>query len=179
MNKIINLVLSGLLWRRYKFLLVSLVLTIVFMVIVGQVHQDYLRYNEMLEQPKFVGWSFAIKWGVWVLALSLFLFANHWYNEKKQAQKDKENEGHNSALKKLLHRVSGKTTAGATQNAKQKATQNNKDEEARASTSKQAGAARQGQDKENSDKDPFAELRNKDKLRSYAELIIDKKQTKH
>ena len=46
MNKLINIILSGLLWRRYKFLLVSLLVLIVFIFLSGQLHQDYLSYAQ-------------------------------------------------------------------------------------------------------------------------------------
>jgi hypothetical protein len=165
MNKLINIVLSGLLWRRYKFLLVSLVLTVITMIIVGQIHQDYLSYNALLEQPKHVGLSFAIKWLVWVASVILFLGLNHWYNQKKQTEKELESGGTNTALKKLLGRLNRKSQVN-TKGVSDRAENNTTYQEAVAST---------GNDE--SGNDPFASLRKKQKLRSYADVIIEKKQS--
>ncbi|GBL05852.1 hypothetical protein [Glaciecola sp. KUL10] len=149
MNKLINIVLSGLLWRRYKFLLVSLVITVISMVIVGQIHQDYLSYNALLEEPKHVGLSFALKWLIWIGSVILFLGVNHWYNQKKQAEKELDSGGTNTALKKLLGRLQVTSTDEKSEQPQKK-----------------------GQPK-----DPFEALRSKDKLRSYADVIIEKKQS--
>jgi hypothetical protein len=165
MNKLINIVLSGLLWRRYKFLLVSLVLTVVTMIIVGQIHQDYLSYNALLEDPKHVGLSFAIKWLVWIASVILFLGLNHWYNQKKQAEKELESGGTNTALKKLLGRLNRKSQTNT------KDLSNRRENIA----TSQESVASTGNDE--SSNDPFAALRTKQKLRSYADVIIEKKQS--
>jgi inner membrane protein involved in colicin E2 resistance len=158
MNKLINIVLSGFLWRKYKFLLVSLLLLIVFIFISGQVHQDYLAYAQSTENVS-VGWSFAIKWCVWILAIALFFMANHLVNERKQKREELQEK--NSALQGILawkRKVAG-----------------NKDVAKKASDDK---FSRSTADTANDVKDPFEQLRKKDKLRSYADLIIEKHKDK-
>lgn len=149
MNKLINIVLSGLLWRKYKFLLVSLIVLIAFVFLVGKIHQDYLAYAQTTGGLS-VGWSFAVKWLVWVIGIAVFLGLNHWVNKRKQ--KKSEVEDKNSALQRILN---WKNTHP---DAKTKAFELSKDKDAT-----------------NDQSDPFAALRNKDKLRSYADLIIEKK----
>lgn len=150
MNKILNIILSGLLWRQYKFLIVSLVLLIVSVFVIGQVHDDYLAYAQSTiesggEGPN-VGLSFIIKWGLWILAFSLFIFSNHLANARKEKQKAEQ--GSNKTLRTLLSFKRNKTPEPAIQKP--------------VKTSKP-----------NSSDDPFAHLRAKEKLRSYADLVIE------
>lgn len=128
------------------------------MIIVGQVHQDYLSYNALLEQPKHVGLSFAIKWGTWLLLVLLFFGLNHWYNQKKQIEKELETGGSNTALNKLLGRFKRDKVEHIIN-------ENDASEPSTNAASKEVQT------------DPFASLRKKDKLRSYADVIIEKKHT--
>ncbi|WP_395341614.1 hypothetical protein PN836_019685 [Ningiella sp. W23] len=151
MNKLINIVLSGLLWRRYKFLLVSLILLILFVFIAGQIHQDYLAYAQSTENVS-VGWSFAVKWTSWIVALLLFFGVNHLHNKRKQKQADLE--GNNSALSRIM--------------AWKKQSKSNE------LPSKPNNRQRSGQDaNDGKQHDPFAHLRTKDKLRSYGDILIE------
>ncbi|MFT7259036.1 MAG: hypothetical protein ACI9MS_000889 [Glaciecola sp.] len=171
MNKLINIILSGLLWRKYKFFILSLIILIAFIFVVGQVHQDYLRYNELQETPTNIGLSFAVKWLIWASSITLFLVANHYFNRYKRQQKELASEQSNSALSKLL---TWKSRFG--NNAGSSLTNSNKG----SSTSKQKGSATanaaevDGHDAG----DPFAAIRKKDKLRSYADVVIEQKSDK-
>ncbi|MFC4701769.1 hypothetical protein ACFO4O_16575 [Glaciecola siphonariae] len=162
MNKLINIVLSGLLWRKYKFLLVSLIALIVCVFLVGQIHQDYLAYAQTTSNVA-VGWSFAVKWLVWVIAICIFFAANHFANKRKQRKDVKEDK--NSALQRIIEWKNSKKGGSK---AKPQTAQN----------PKQAGKgdATTAHD-ESEPNDPFAQLRHKEKLRSYADLIIEKKRT--
>nr|WP_136252116.1 hypothetical protein [Ningiella ruwaisensis] len=154
MNKIINIILSGLLWRKYKFLLVSLIALIVFVLIVGQVHQDYLAYAAQSDNAS-VGWSFILKWLVWIIAIFAFFLLNNWYNKRKQSQADKSDK--NSALARIL-------------SFKKQTNENERESRVKAGDLTDKNTAEKS--------DPFAHLRQKDKLRSYADLIIEKHQDK-
>ena len=143
MNKIINLILSGLLWRRYKFFIVTLVLTVVSIVLVGQVHQDYIEYQNLQEQAANVGFSFVIKWIVWACIAIAFYLANHFYNQYRNKQKAQTRP--NNALQKLMRWKTDKPRQQATENIKSTAD------------------------------DPFDNIRKKDRLRSYADVIIEAK----
>ncbi|MBF7073284.1 hypothetical protein ISG33_07735 [Glaciecola sp. MH2013] len=161
MNKIINIILSGLLWRKYKFFILSLILLIAFIFVVGQVHLDYLRFNDRQETPGNVGLSFAVKWAVWALSIVVFLMANHFFNKHKKHQKELESEQSNSALKKILQ---WKSSLSSSENSEERKAQKLPNEELGEATE--------------SSSDPFAAIRKKDKLRSYADVIIEQKPTK-
>ena len=153
MNKLINIILSGLLWRQYKFLIVSLLLLIVVIFIVGEVHEDYLAFAQTSEEDAQVGLSFMLKWGVWLLAIGIFLFANHLVNARKN--KEKALSASNKSLLNILQFNRGKKPF----NKAEKQTDN-----AQTHTGKNV----------ETENDPFAHLRNKKKLRSYADLVIEK-----
>jgi hypothetical protein len=163
MNKLLNILLSGLLWRRYKFLLVSLIGLIVFIFLSGQIHQDYLAYAQSNENVS-VGWSFALKWLAWIFAVVVFFMLNNWHNNKKQLQADSQDK--NSTLQRILKwkrtHPQDDTKHGTKQSISASQRSNKKTSE--------------GVDAPYSDaNDPFAHLRDKAKLRTYADIIIENK----
>ena len=168
MNKLINIILSGLLWRKYKFFILSLIVLIAFIFVVGQVHQDYLRYNELQDTPTNIGLSFAVKWLIWAGSIILFLVANHYFNQHKRKQKELASEQSNSALSKLLK---WKSRLSSSENA---------DPNASSKTQQKSTGANLGGDEKpsTSNNDPFAAIRKKEKLRSYADVVIEKKPDK-
>lgn len=155
MNKLINIVLSGLLWRQYKFLIVSLVLLIVVIFIVGQVHNDYIDYANTSNENANVGLSFIIKWLAWVGAVVAFFVSNHLVNKKKEREKA---QAPSSTLQKILAFKANKKSA-----LKGEKESLNKQTNDNTSTSDQ-----------NSQQDPFAQIREKQKLRSMGDFLIEK-----
>ena len=168
MNKLINIVLSGLLWRKYKFFILSLIILISFIFVVGQVHQDYLRYNELQEIPTNIGLSFAVKWLIWASSIILFLVANHYFNRYKRQQKELATEQSNSALSKLL-----KWKSRFGNNAGSPPINSN---EASSTSRQKCGATAYVAEVDGDDAvDPFATISKKNKLRSYADVVIEQK----
>jgi hypothetical protein len=168
MNKLINIILSGLLWRKYKFFILSLIILIAFIFVVGQVHQDYLRYNELQETPTNIGLSFAVKWLIWAFSITLFLVANHYFNRYKRQQKELASEQSNSALSKLLKWKSRfGSNAGSSLNTSNVESSASKQKVSATEKAAEADAV-----------DPFAAIRKKDKLRSYADVVIEQKPDK-
>jgi uncharacterized membrane-anchored protein YitT (DUF2179 family) len=159
MNKIINIILSGLLWRKYKFFILSLILLIAFIFVVGQVHVDYLRFNDRQDNPTNIGLSFAVKWAVWAVSIIVFLVSNHVFNKYKKQQKQLESEQSNSALSKIMK---WKVSFGSNEQS-EKSTASSQNQPNRQSTSSTEKV------------DPFDAIRKKDKLRSYADVIIEHK----
>lgn len=153
--------MSGLLWRKYKFFILSLILLIAFIFVVGQVHIDYLRYNDRQAAPGNVGISFAVKWAVWALSIFVFLAANHYFNQYKKQQKQANAGQSNSALKKILKWKDGLTDKNQDPVIEQEQIK---------TTKKRAEGSAAG--------DPFENIRKKKKLRSYADIIIEQKPNK-
>lgn len=150
MNRIINIILSGLLWRRYKFLIISLLILIAVIVLTGRIHQDYIEFAKAADQPDFLGWSFFIKWFVWVLCFFVFYLVNNQHNKRKEKEQI-QSESSTSVIAKFMDRKAKSAKVA-------KPEKSNKNEQFKDN----AGGV-----------DPFEHLRSKDKLRSYAEVIID------
>lgn len=148
-NKLINIVLSGLLWRRYKFLIVSLLVLLLSVWVSGRIHLDYIEFAKTAEQSDFLGWSFLIKWAVWIGLFIVFFVVNNWYNKRKEKQQIIE-ESKSSVISQFLTKK-------------------------RPASNKASGTEHVSTEHQS---DPFAHLREKEKLRSYAEVIIDKHQSK-
>jgi hypothetical protein len=159
MNKIINIILSGLLWRQYKFLIASLVLLIIVIFVVGQVHDDYIAFAQTSAQVAQVGWSFVVKWLAWLVAIILFLVSNHFVNARKEKIKAQKPS---KSLKTILSFKVFKGADNADNNDSSVLQQNGKSSK---SLKKERPA---------SSEDPFAHLRDKEKLRSFADLVIEK-----
>lgn len=154
MNKLINIVLSGLLWRRYKFMIVSLIILIACIFIVGQIHDDYLAYAQTSGEAVSVGASFIVKWLIWIVGFALFIFANHLANRRKEKQA--VNDTANKSLLGILGQKFAKVKTGGDE------------------VSVKPKAKPKALETSDSKVDPFDALRSKDKLRSYADLLIDK-----
>jgi hypothetical protein len=162
MNKLINLILTAALWRNYKFMIISVVVLIVGVFVVGLIHDDYLQWAQyQLSQgdgsvPVSVGWSFIIKYAVYIAGITLCFYANKWVNNKKALEKAQAGED-NSVLKSIL---SFKTKTSSTA-PKSKPTA--------APKSKPAAASK------TQSNDAFANIRAKKSLRTQADILIDKK----
>ena len=157
MNKLINIVLSGLLWRRYKFMIVSLIILIACIFIVGQIHDDYLAYAQTSGEAVSVGASFVVKWSIWIAGFALFILANHLANRRKEKQA--VNDTANKSLLGIISQKFSKNGAGET------------------SVKPKIKAKTKAPETSETKVDPFDALRSKDKLRSYADLLIDKHET--
>lgn len=61
------------LWRKYKSHLISSLILIFTLVLINIIHQDYLAYAESA-QSNSVGWSFLVKWALYIFAVGVFLW---------------------------------------------------------------------------------------------------------
>ena len=89
MNKLINIILTAALWRNYKFMIISVLVLIASVFVVGLIHDDYLQWAQyQLTQsngsvPVSIGWSFVVKYLVYIAAIVMCFYANKWVNNKK------------------------------------------------------------------------------------------------
>ena len=151
MNKLINLILTAALWRNYKFMIISVVVLIAGVFIVGLIHDDYLQWAQyQLNQPNgnipvSVGWSFIVKYAVYIAGITGCFYANKWVNNKKALEKAQSGED-NSVLKSIL-----------------------------SFKRKHSGKADETAQSGNQSEDVFANIRAKKSLRTQADMLIDKK----
>lgn len=111
-----------LIWKQYKFSIISTFLLIVFLLIVSNIHQDYLT---AIGPENIDRLSFVYKWMAYVIGVLAYVFSHvifAWLKPSKKAKKVKI-----ESLKKL----------------------------------------------NNTDKDPFADIRSRKKLRSRSDFLID------
>lgn len=167
MNKLINLVLTAALWRNYKFMILSVLVLIVCVFVIGVMHADYVQWAQyQLAQdnasiPLSVGWSFIIKYVVYMLAICTCFYANKWVNNKKAYEKSQAGD-ENSVLKKVIASATFKPFS-------------EKSTESEGNLSNKPVAKHI---KPNAKLDIFANIRTKQTLRTQADIVIDKKPTK-
>lgn len=162
MHRLLKYVLTFLLWRNYKVLIVSTLLLVLSIILINMGHSDYLMWAQMQEPVPATGMSFIYKYLSYVALLVGFGVINHYANKKAEADELAQPSKGNvilDAFDKIKPRKSSpakKTTADAKEAAKQAA--NHK-------------AEAKGANKP----DPFANIRKKKKLRSQADIVIEKK----
>lgn len=154
MNKLINIVLSGLLWRQYKFLIVSLLVLIGLIFVIGKSHDDYIAYASTSKEELNVGLSFVFKWLAWIGVIVVFFIANHLANLRKEKRKA---QTPSKSLKSILSFKSKQSKDTTLASVPETSSKKEKD-----------------QIQSSAGNDPFDHLREKKKLRSLADILIDK-----
>lgn len=111
-----------LVWKQYKAAIISTLLLIAFLLIVGNIHSDYLAAvgPDGIDQITFI-----YKWCAYISGITLYL---------------------------IFHLIRGKVKPD------------------KASTKEKIEKSKE---LENTDQDPFAEIRSRKKLRSRADFLID------
>lgn len=128
-KQIFRVAFVTLIWKQYKAVIVSTFLIIAYLLLVGNLHSDYLAHSQLQNDSAGSGISFIYKWVAYTVGVMLY-FGFHALRSKRPKKQDL------------------------------------------AAKAKQANeiAKRDPQD-------PFAAIREKDKLRSRADFI--EQQTKH
>lgn len=167
MNKLINLVLTAALWRNYKFMILSVLALIVSVFVIGLIHDDYVQWaqyqlsQDNVSLPLSVGWSFIIKYLVYLLAICICFYANKWVNNKKALEKAVKGDD-NSVLKKILASAKAKSSSSISPSPTE-----DKDSKANVKNIKPDASL-----------DAFANIRAKQSLRTQADILIQKKKSK-
>ena len=61
------------LWRKYKSHLISSLILLFTLLLINIIHQDYLAYAESAQSDS-VGWSFLVKWALYIFAVGVYLW---------------------------------------------------------------------------------------------------------
>ena len=165
MSRLIKYALTFLLWRNYKVLIVTTLLLIFTVVTINMAHSDYLTWAQMQDPEVATGMSFIYKYCSYIALLVGFFVINHYANKRLEAEESKQKGKGNTVLAKILR---AKETAQASI--------------AQAKTAKSSKTSAQAKDKEVqpqvATKDPFVNIRSKNKLRTQAEVILENKSAK-
>ena len=73
-------VLIGL-WRKYKQHLLATIILLFGLLLINVVHQDFLAYAETTNTAN-VGWSFAIKWLLFLVAIASYVWRLSMVNKR-------------------------------------------------------------------------------------------------
>ena len=76
LKNLLHLTLLSYLWKRYKTLILSILLLMLYFWLVGKVHQDYVSYSELNEDHQYLALSFIIKWIAFAIGAIVFLLFN-------------------------------------------------------------------------------------------------------
>lgn len=87
MNQIFRLTFITFIWKKYKRVIVSLVALIFSLWMVEQIHQDFVQYSQLNNDTSYLAASFVIKWIVFLLAAVLFVLINSLFKAKKATEK--------------------------------------------------------------------------------------------
>jgi hypothetical protein len=174
-------VLTFLLWRNYKVLIVTTVLFVISIILINMAHSDFLTWAQMQEPVVATGASFIYKYLAYAALLLGFCVINHVANKKLEAEELASANKGNVILDKII--------ALKTQQQKKSAAKAQAKSQAKANASKtnaeqgnvEPGCAddtSQAQPASSAKPDPFANIRKKAKLRSQADMVLEKQSKK-
>jgi hypothetical protein len=162
MHRLLKYFLTFLLWRNYKVLIVSTLLLVLSIILINMGHSDYLVWAQMQEPVPATGMSFIYKYLAYVALLFGFGLINHYANKKAEAEELAQPSKANIILD-TFDKIKPRTSSATKKTA----------EQAKAATKK--AAKHQAHSKDGDKPDPFANIRKKKKLRSQADIVIEKK----
>jgi len=126
-KQIFRIAFIALVWKQYKGLIISSTLLIAYLLLVGNVHQDYLTHSQLQKDASSSGMSFVYKWLAYAIGIALY-FGFHALRSSRAPKEDLSEK-----------------------------------------------AKRANKDAKNDLNDPFAAIRERDKLRSRADFIEQEK----
>ena len=125
-KNIIQLTVLGVVWKRYKSVIISTLLLFVYFWLIGMLHDDYLSYTELNQDPAHLGLSYIVKWLAFFIGVMVYLWFHIFFPRLKKPRST-------PTIQKEASKPLNPTET-----------------------------------------DPFAEIRQRKKLRSRADFIIDK-----
>lgn len=74
-------------WRRYRAALKQLPILVIAVLLIYNIHADYVAYVEVSDDHRFLAGSFVVKWAlIAFLVLGYWLYARHLLSHKNKAQ---------------------------------------------------------------------------------------------
>ncbi len=98
-KQVFRVAFVALIWKQYKALIISTLLLIAFILLVGNVHEDYLTHSQLQEDSAGNGLSFIYKWIAYAFGVGAY-FLFHFLRglrPTKQTLKEKAKEANISA----------------------------------------------------------------------------------
>lgn len=158
MQRMVKYILTFLLWRNYKVLIVSTVLLVFSIIMINMGHSDYLTWAIMQDPIPATGMSFVYKYLGYVGLLGIFAWVNTAANKADEAQRIQSKSQSDSFFSKIIAQKPKIKPSARPSSVSSKPKGKHEDTTAQA--------------------DPFANIRTKAKLRSQADITIEKKSKK-
>lgn len=92
LKNLLHLTLLSYLWKRYRSLIVSVLLLILYFWLVDRLHQDYVSYSELNDDHQYLALSFIIKWMAFVIGVVVFLLTNTLLPLRQSSTTDNKNK---------------------------------------------------------------------------------------
>ena len=86
-KQIFRVAFVTLIWKQYKALIVSTFLIIAYILLVGNVHSDYLTHSQLQKDTSGSGMSFIYKWVAYTAGILLY-FGFHALRSKRPKKQD-------------------------------------------------------------------------------------------
>ena len=77
-KQVFRLAFVALVWKQYKGVIVSTLLLLAFLLLVSNLHQDYLAHLALQENSKSAGVSFLFKWLAYAAGVSVYFLFFWW-----------------------------------------------------------------------------------------------------
>lgn len=74
------------LFKRYKKQLLTIITALLALLLIANVHQDYLSYSSNINN-EHIGWSFIVKWALYIAVIIASFFTVKFLNKTNQVQK--------------------------------------------------------------------------------------------
>jgi hypothetical protein len=108
-KQIFRVAFIALIWKQYKALIVSTALIIAYLLLVGSIHDDYLRLSQLQKDTSESGMSFIYKWAAYSLGVVLY-FGFHAIR-RPDSEKENLSERARQANKEAIHDLDDPFTA--------------------------------------------------------------------
>ncbi len=146
-KNLFRITLASYIWKQYKAIIISTLILFVYFWLVGKLHADFISYSELNNDKRYIGASFIVKWLLFIFGVIFYFFVNVRYSDSKGNKQGKEDKYGKENPESSIN------TFGINKN-------NSPD--------------LQSNTKSPTSKDPFEEIRRKNKLKSSADIIIEK-----
>jgi len=170
MNQIFRITFVTFIYKRYKQTILSTALLLLVLWLIEKIHQDFVNYSQLNEDTSFLAVSFGLKWFAFACVTGLYTAWNLFFKRESfkkeslsKAERKKygqllndEDELEDDLIAKMRAIPISKVTSKVTAKTTEKEPQNEKD----------------GEDAK---PDPFAQIRDKETLKSKADFVLHKK----
>lgn len=166
MNQIFRITFVTFIYKRYKQTILSTALLLLVLWLIEKIHQDFVNYSQLNEDTSFLAVSFGLKWFAFACVTGLYTAWNLFFKResfKKESLSKAERKKYGQLLNDedkfqddLIAKMRALPTSKVTSKSAQKEPQNETD----------------GEDAK---PDPFAQIRDKETLKSKADFVLHKK----